>query len=52
MDDRLRWVEFSHELFIILHSVCERLEVDCPMLTCSLKDVVLFIILFDDILLI
>ena len=50
MDDRLRWVEFSHELFIILHSVCERLEVDGPMY--SLKDVVLFIILFDDILLI
>jgi len=35
VDDRLRWVEFP-EFFIILHSICERLEVDGPMY--SLKD--------------
>lgn len=31
MDDRLRWVEFP-EFFIILHSVCERLDVDGPII--------------------
>ena len=40
MDDRLRWVEFSHELFIILHSVCERLEVMVPCIAFEGRSIV------------